>query len=409
MNRSHATPATRRFHLVQGCGSPERGEAEQLNRFLAGPDPVLIASLQQEERNLRRQRLRWGLAALLALTVAIPALWLAPLLHQPAALAGRMSPDLEEAWRRIGEARQELSENRLNEALENATSVIRIAPGLADAWVLLGDCQMKDYQSALSEKAFSKALALEPRSPGALLGLGALYLRRGEERKAEEVWKRGGLDRKLAGLYLLQGRFDEAESRLKPLLAESPNDGLLSQMAAAASARNLDPGLRSLLEPEPTGRSAWADLGWRLSRKERHEEAAGAFSEAVARVPNDVNALSGLGWSLLALNRTEEAKTYFERALKLDYDHALSLNGLAHCLKNEGRTGEAIAVWQGMAELYPGVNYGTPGLAWTYYELRDYRQAAVYFARLVKRDPYDSRVIDALNVAVENLGPVVSR
>lgn len=409
MNRSHATPATRRFHLVQGSGSPENKEAERLDRFLSGPDPLLVASLQQEERSLRSKRLRWGLAALLALTVAAPALWLAPLRHPMAALTGQVRPDPEEAWRRIGEARKELSENRLNEALENAISATRMAPGIADAWVLLGDCQMKNYQSALSEEAFSRALALEPRSPGALLGLGALSLRRGEERKAEEMWKRGGLDRKLAGLYLLQGRFDEAGSRLKPLLAESPEDGLLSQMAAAASARHLDPGLRSLLEPEPTGRSSWADLGWRLSRKERYEEAAGAFSEAVARVPDDVNALSGLGWSLLTLNRTAEAKTYFERALSLDYDHALSLNGLAHCLKNEGRTGEAIAVWQGMAQLYPGVNYGTPGLAWTYYELRDYRQAAVYFARLVKRDPYDSRVIDALNVAVENLGPMVSR
>lgn len=409
MNRSHATPAKRRFHLVQGSGSPQRREAEQLDRFLAGPDPVLIASLQQEERNLRRRRLLWGLAALLALTASVPALWLAPFLRSPGVFAGRVSPDPEEAWRRIGEARQQLAENRFNAALENATAATRIAPGLADAWVALGDCQMKNYQSALSEEAFSRALALEPRSPGALLGLGTLYLRRGEERRAEELWKRGGLDRKLAGLYLLQGRFGEAASRLKPLLAESPEDDLLYRMAAAASARRLDPGLRSLLEPEPTGRSSWADLGWRLSRQERYEEAAGAFVEAVAHVPNDVNALSGLGWSLLSLNRAEEAKTYFERALRLDHDHALSLNGLAHCLKSEGRTGEAIAVWQGMARLYPGVNYGTPGLAWTYYELRDYRQAAVYFARLVKRYPYDSQVIDALNVAVENLGPMVSR
>jgi tetratricopeptide (TPR) repeat protein len=180
-------------------------------------------------------------------------------------------------------------------------------------------------------------------------------------------------------------------------------------MAEAARSRHLDPGLRSLLEPEPTGLSEWADLGWRLSRQERHEEAAGAFRKAVATVPRDVNALSGLGLSLLALNRTGEARGYFDQALGIDHDHALSLNGLARCLKEEGRTGEAIAVWQTMAQLYPGVNYGTPGLAWTYYELRDYSQAAVYFARLVRRYPYDVRAIDALNTAVQNIGPVPSR
>jgi tetratricopeptide (TPR) repeat protein len=111
----------------------------------------------------------------------------------------------------------------------------------------------------------------------------------------------------------------------------------------------------------------------------------------------------GIAATLLALDRTQEAKVYFERALSLDADHVRSLNGLARCLKSEGRIGDAIAVWQGMSRRYPGVNYGTPGLAWTYYELGDYNQAAVYLARLVRRYPYDSRVIDALNVAVENI------
>jgi pentatricopeptide repeat protein len=149
--------------------------------------------------------------------------------------------------------------------------------------------------------------------------------------------------------------------------------------------------------------SSWADLGWRLSRRERYGEAATAFRQALYQVPSDVNALSGMGAALLALNRTQEAKVYFERALRLDADHVRSLNGLARCLKNEGRIGEAIEVWQGMSRRYPGVNYGTPGLAWTYYELGDYNQAAVYLARLVRKYPYDSRVVDALNVAVENI------
>jgi tetratricopeptide (TPR) repeat protein len=215
-----------------------------------------------------------------------------------------------------------------------------------------------------------------------------------------------GADAKLAGLYLLQGRFREADVRLRSLNVEGTEEELLFRMARAAKSRHLDPGLRSLLEPEPTGLSEWADLGWRLARQERHEEAAEAFHKAVALVPRDVNALSGLGLSLLALDRTGEARAWFDRALSLDHDHVLSLNGLAQCLKNEGRTGEAIEVWQTMAQLYPGVNYGTPGLAWTYYELQDYPQAAVYLARLVRRYPYDARVVDALNIAVENITPL---
>jgi cytochrome c-type biogenesis protein CcmH/NrfG len=404
MNPNDVTPAKRRFQLLRGFGPQEKKEAEQLDRFLVATDPVLIASLQTEERGLRRQRLRWGLAVLLALTATVPVFWLAGLLYPAAGLTDKAIPDAGEAGLLMEQARQQLSEGRYTEALENATQATRTAPGLAEAWVLLGHCQMKNYQSTLSEEAYRKALALEPGSSQALLGLGTLYLRRGEERKAEEIWLRGGLDGKLAGLYLLQGRFREAEIRLRPLIAEGTEEELLFRMAEAAKSRRLDPGLRSLLEPEPTGLSEWADLGWRLARQERHEEAATAFRQAVTLIPRDVNALSGLGLSLLALDRTGEARSWFDRALRLDHDHVLSLNGLAQCLKNEGRTGEAIAVWQTMAQLYPGVNYGTPGLAWTYYEIQDYPQAAVYLARLVRRYPYDVRVIDALNIAVENIG-----
>jgi cytochrome c-type biogenesis protein CcmH/NrfG len=402
MNSDTATPAKRRFQLLRG-----KGEAEQLDRFLTATDPVLLASFQTEERSTRRQRLRWGLAALLALTAMVPVLWLVG--SDPAeGLAGTAAPDRQEVRSLMEEARQQLSQGRYNEALENALQATEAAPGLADAWILLGDCQMKNYQSALSEEAYRKALTLEPGSSRALLGLGTLYARRGEQRKAEEFWLQGGVDWKLAGLYLLQGRFREAEVRLRPLIAEGTEEELLYRMREAARSRRLDPGLRSLLEPEPTGLSEWADLGWRLARQERHEEAVEAFHKAVVLIPRDVNALSGLGLSLLSLDRAAEARSYFDRALQLDQDHVLSLNGLAQCLKSEGHTGEAIAVWQAMAQLYPGVNYGTPGLAWTYYEIQDYPQAAVYLSRLVRRYPHDVRVVDALNIAVENITPLQS-
>lgn len=404
MSSNDATTTRRRFQILRGFGPQTKKEAEQLDHFLVNSDPALLASLQTEEKSVRRQKLKWGLAALLTLTALVPVLWLAGLLYPKGGLAGKAALDAGEVRSLIEEGRRQLAEGHYSEALATANQAAEAAPGLAEAWLLVGDCQMKNYQSALSEEAFHRVLALEPGSTRALVGLGALYLRRGEGRKAEEAWLQGGADAKLAGLYLLQGRFREAEVRLRSLNMEGTEEELLFRMASAAKSRHLDPSLRSLLEPEPTGLSEWADLGWRLAREERHEEAAQAFRAAVSLIPHDVNALSGLGQSLLALDRPEEARSCFERALSLDHDHVLSLNGLAQSLKMEKRTDEAIEVWQKMAQLYPGVNYGTPGLAWTYYELQDYPQAAVYLARLVRSNPYDVRVLDALNIAVENIG-----
>ena len=410
MDQSNSASALRGFRLVRGGGLRTQKEVEQLDRFLAGADPILIASLQTGEREVRRRSRKWvwGLALAVALAALIPLLWRSGLRLPQRHLADRAASEPEQARLLLEEGRQLLAEEREDrddEALAKFQAAVRIAPDLADAWADLGTCQLRNYQSELAERAYRRALAIEPGNQRALHGLGNLYLRRGEHRKAEEVWARGGLDRQLARLYLLEGRFREAQARLASLLAQSPDDEILYRMAEAARSQSLDPDLRCLLEPEPTGLSSWAELGWRLAKQKRYGAASTVFGRALAEVPNDVNALSGMGTSLLALHRSAEAKPYFEQALTIDNDHVRSLNGLAYCLKDEGRTGEAIALWERLSQLYPYGRYGTPeGLAWTYYEIRDYRQAALYFARLVKRYPTDSRMLDALNVAVQNIG-----
>ena len=405
MNRSDPTsPVERRFRLVQGEGPRNSEEPERLDRFLTTTDPILLASLQKEEGQRRRGLTRHVVAVLGCMIVLSLSLWAfgAQRLDRAASNAEKARL-LVEQGRKLMSTRELVSAERYSEALANFSLAVKLAPNFAEAWTELGNCHLYNYQSESAEEAFQKAIALEPETSNALHGLGTVYLRRGEARKAEEVWRQGGLDRQLARLYLLQGRFDEAEARLAPLIEESPDDELLHRMAQAARTRHLAPRLRTLLEPEPTGRSSWADLGWRLYRDKRYREASTAFRRAIATVPSDVNALSGLGKSLLGMNRPGEARPYFQRALRLDGDHMLSLNGLAQSFKDEGRIGEAIATWHGMTELYPEVNDGTPGLAWTYYEMQDYHQAALYFARLVKRYPYDARVVEALNVAVQNI------
>lgn len=398
MESGNARP---RFRVVQGGG-----EADRLDHFLH-TDPVLLISLQKEERILRRARLRRAALAGalgLAAVAATAFLWAAGGLAPRGGTASARS-NAEKAVVLVEEGWELAAQDRDDEALALFSLATRLAPDLSDAWEGIGICQTSRYQSEPAERAFRRALALDPRNVSAIDGLGNLYLRRGDHRRAEETWARGGRDRQLARLYLLQGRFPRAEARLAPLLAgpRPPEDDILYRMARAARSRRLDPGLRSLLEPEPAGRSPWADLGWRLAMEKRYAEAAHAFGKALAEVPSDVNALGGMGWALLDMGRSAEARGYFERALWLDHDHVLSLNGLGHCLKTEGRVGEAIAVWQGMSDRYPGVNAGTPGLAWAYYEIKDYGQAAVQLSRLLRRYPNDSRLAEALNVAVENI------
>jgi tetratricopeptide (TPR) repeat protein len=396
------------FRLISGNGSRTPREADQLDHFLVGTDPILLASLQEDEgRRQRKRRHAQGLAGLLGLAFVIScSLWAVGLTRLlPGGSAAGMS---ESAQVRLllDEGLRLNSEGEHLEAMDRFRLATELAPDSADAWAEMGNCELHIFQTASAEKAFKRALSLDPGHSRARHGLGNLYLRRGEEQKAEKVWLRGeGLDHQLGRLYLLQGRFKEAAARLEPLVEESPDEELLQRMAHAARSESLEPSLRSMLEPAPTGRSSWADLGWRLRTKERFTDAAEAFNKAIAVHPDDVNALGGLGLTLLDLQQAREGRSYFERALKLDNDHLMSLDGLANSLKIEGRTEEAIAVWQTVSTLYPGVSEGTKGLAWTYYERGDYSHAAVYLARLATKYPNDTQAIAALNVAVEKMVP----
>lgn len=396
------------FRLISGNTSRTPREADRLDHFLVDTDPILLASLQEDEGRRQRKKRAQALAGLLGLAIVISScLWALGITRLlPGASSSRNPLESNQIRLLLEEGIRLASDGEYLEAMNRFHLATELVPGSADAWAELGNCLLHNFQTVSAEEAYKRALALNPEHRKARHGLGNLYLRQGKEQKAEQVWLRGeGLDLQLARLYLLQGRFQEAVGRLEPLVEESPGEELLHRMAQAARSESLEPSLRSMLEPSPTGRSSWADLGWRLRMEERYPEAAEAFGKAAALHPEDVNALSGLGLTLLDMQQAREGRIYFERALKLDHDHLVSLDGLANCLKIEGRTEEAIAVWQKVSTLYPGVSEGTKGLAWTYYERGDYGHAAVYLARLATKYPHDTQAIAALNVAVEKMVP----
>jgi Flp pilus assembly protein TadD len=398
MNRSNQSVTKHRFQLFRG-----NGEAERLDRFLAAADPLSVTAPKPETRKGRSGRQVWSFVLVLGLVA--PLLWFLwqswPRL--PAEPSGKI-PQREQARRLVAQGQELVAEGRNDEALEIFSFAVQLAPDDAEAWSVLAGRQSWAYQSTQAERAYQRALSLKPDNAQALRGLGNLYLRRQDERKAEQAWLRGGNDQQLARLYLLQGKLSQAEAHLVKLAETGDGDHLVDRMARAIRARRLDPALRSYLEPEPAGLSAWAESGWRLYHQKLYGEAASSFQKALAGAPHDVNALSGMGSVLLKLGRPAEGRSYFEQALSLRGDHMRSLNGQASCLQREGKTGEAIAVWRKVEELYPGISDASQGLAFTYLNLQDYRRAASYLVPLARKYPHNSRVLAALDVAMRKMG-----
>lgn len=389
----------------QGKGS-KSSEESRLDGLLSRPDPLLTASLQEQEGDLRRRRWLWRVPVFLFLVLALAftsSTWDSP------ALFGAEDPASSESDRAdalvfMEQAQRLARENQWDKAHTFYRWAVKLAPDLPDAWVGLATERYNRYQIEEAERAVRRCLSLDPGNRTALRLLGRIQLGRGETRKAEELWAaKPGLERNLAELYLLEGRFDEANRLLAPLLRASPENEELRSLTAAASSRSLDPTLRARIQPHPTSRSRWTALGWQQHSAQHYGEAVSAFERALAEDPRDATALNGMGHTLLELRRAHEARVYFERSLEVFPANPVALNGLGSALKSQGKVDEAIEVWEEMSRLYPGPHRGTKGLAWTYYERGDYRRAARYLAMLVKRYPNDEEIVRALNISVQRI------
>jgi len=182
------------------------------------------------------------------------------------------APGLAQAFQvRSIPAVKAIRERALAGAFEGAQpeSVVRrfvesILPGEADVAAAGGDARAAAGDLTGAEKAWQEALALDPRQPRALLGLGRL---RGDAGDAE------------AALALLERigpgtRYTEEADRLAAVLRTRVGD----QGADESQ-------LRARIEAAPADLAARLALGRLLAARSRHQEALEALLEAVRRDP----------------------------------------------------------------------------------------------------------------------------
>ena len=157
---------------------------------------------------------------------------------------------------------------------------------------------------AAARDSYQRALAREPRSRDALLGLAAIDVRNGELESAESRYlKLLEIDPRdsqaVAGLVTLRGRLDPvaSESRLKTLLATQPE------------AANLH-----------------FSLGNQYAQQSRWNEAQAAYFKAYSIDPENADYAFNLAVSLDQLRQKRPALEYYQRALALAAKRTASFN-----------------------------------------------------------------------------------
>ena len=208
------------------------------------------------------------------------------------------------------EAGDALAREENDRALACAEEAIRLAPRLVSALVARASALGALGRLDAARLAWSRALAVDPYEPNALLGAAELHVRRlGPARDALEI----GLEYALRGVRAAQARKDRTlAAHLELVAGMAENDLGRSHLAL--------PHLDRAVQVLPDDPDAVYERGVALYELCRFDEAQRVFDRAASLAPDDPWTLHQLG--LLAERRgdAERAERLLARARKLAPD-----------------------------------------------------------------------------------------
>ncbi len=231
-------------------------------------------------------------------------------------------------------------------------------PDDAEWWYKLTWPLEEQDHFTLAEKAYGKAIELDPKDADPWNGLGNLLTdHMGRHDEAERAYRKAiELDPKDAypwyGLGNLLtdelGRHDEAERAYRNAIKLNPQyswpwNGLGNLLTDELGRHDeAERAYRRAIELDPKYAYAWYGFANALKKQERYHESEGAYREATELDPKFSWPWNNLG-NLLKNHsgRYEEAESAYRKAIELDPNYAKVHANLADLLSTNGRDSEA--------------------------------------------------------------------
>jgi Flp pilus assembly protein TadD len=213
---------------------------------------------------------------------------------------------------------------------------------------------------------FSAAVAIRPRSPGALSRLGVVLRNQGRIEEAIAEY-RAALQFKpdfaeahsnLGAALINQGKLDEAMAEYREALRLNSDYPEAHSNLGTAFARQgkLEQAIgeyREAVRLKPEYANAHYNLGSALRVKGELEEAIPELREALRIKPDYPAAHNNLGLALASQGMLEEAAAEYRTALQLSPDSAGTQSNLGSALQYQGKLEEAIAAYRAALRLQP--------------------------------------------------------
>lgn len=293
-----------------------------------------------------------------------------------------------------------------------------LSSGFPDAAI----SQLRDRLAAGEEVAFTQVRSARDGAAEAFLTL-ADALDSGDSERLSLIHARlashvspGLVEANLLSAELLksEGQYKLAEAALDTVPDTSPwyvTAGI--RRAAVVGASGDEAGgitiLTKLSESRSDDIEVWSALGDALRGAERYQEAAEAYSRAIALVPDPQSPHWVLFYSRgIAYERAGEwskSELDFRKALELEPDQPLVLNYLGYSMVEKGEDLDAaLAMIEKAVDGRPDDGYITNSLGWVLYRLGRYQEAVPHMLRAVELTPDDPVINDHLGDVLWSVG-----
>jgi tetratricopeptide (TPR) repeat protein len=260
---------------------------------------------------------------------------------------------------------QRVDEGMLNRAIEEYKKITKLAPTDVDAWLMVGRLEKASGDSVEAEKAYQKALAVDPANEDGLTGLALVYSDLGDNARATQLLKTLADNnpspralQALAAAYEQMRDFKAAAQALRQELSLNPPN---EHDVARALAQDLTLGMQydealavyaEMVQDDPEDSNAFL----RMSQiyRERHDfaKAREAGDKAKAIEPNSIE---------IRYNEVSilEAEDRVPEAAKLLQD---ILSSTAKRGYTQGERASRVALLERLAALYRSIDQTDPAV-----------------------------------------------
>ncbi|MBI3680121.1 MAG: tetratricopeptide repeat protein [Acidobacteria bacterium] len=241
--------------------------------------------------------------------------------------------------RLIGDTQQNrVNEEMLKKAIEQYTRIVEKSPAEASTWLILGRLHKVAQNSVESEKAYKKALEIDPNQDEALTGLAMVYADVGDTRQAAELLKKAS----------------EKSPSVRTLAALAAAYEQLRDYSSASAA------LRKALEMQPQNTEIKRGLAQNLLLAEKLEEALDLFQQLAVEEPRDAIAHLRISQIYRQQRKFDKAREAHKKAAEADPNSLEIRYNEISLLEAEGKAADAIDVLKQILSATSKRNYN-PG------------------------------------------------